>query len=539
MIKKSGLFLALLCSLSHAQNFEWADIVPLNIQTNPSYLHSTVTVDNSGNPICARLINMRETYGQTYYGDIKIDMRNSSGSLMWEAAIIGKADVSKIIVDGENNIICIGTYRDSVLIGTTTLIQSTVNNGNFVAKFDNTGNFLWVKDGTEFITQFGTITALERNGINNILIGISDYPTESKILMLDSNGSIVSSIVQTEVATVSDLDIDVSENIWVTGFTFQGSVSFNGLNIIAPFSYNEYVVNYNSSGTAQWVRFIQDITAQDFNIETDNTGNAFLSGNLYDSTSFGNLHANGPQWVYDYFVTKINPDGDFIWLKEIPPGNNLGDATTGNTNFLSCNENGDSYITGFFRGEINFGNGLSLSSIGGGDVFLISYDADGEVQWAKAAGSNSYDQGSGIITDNNGNCYITGLVSENSVFDTISVSGGYKNLYLAKLKFDNVVIVENGIPDDAPAAFEFSLMQNYPNPFNPSTTISFSIPLSAFTSIKVYDILGNEIATLINEEKPAGSYEVEFNASKLASGIYFYILSSGNFLFTKKMILLR
>ena len=539
MINKLCLLLVVFCSFIRAQSFEWVDIVPLNIQTNPFYLHSPVTLDNSGNPVCARLVNFRQLYSTTYFGDIKIEKRNSTGSLMWENTIFGKADVSELIVDGENNVVCIGTYRDSVLIGTTTLIQTTVNNGNFVAKFDNSGNFLWVKDGTEFITQYGDITALGIHGINSILIGISDFPIESKILKLDSGGNIVSSIVQTEVATVSDLNIDASGNIWVTGFTFAGSVSFNGLSTVAPFTYNDYVVKYNSFGTTQWVRFIQDITAQDFNIETDSSGNAYLSGNLFDSTSFGNLHANGPQWIYDYFVTKIGPDGDFIWLNEIPPGNNLGDATIGNANFLSCSENGDTYITGFFRGEINFGNGVTLSPFDYYDVFVISYNEDGEVQWAKAAGSNTFDQGSGIIVNENGTCYISGLVSENSVFDTISITGGYRNLYLARLKFDNVVNVENELPANTQVANEFSLIQNYPNPFNPTTKISWQSPVGSHQTLIVYDLLGNEIATLVDEYKSAGKYEATFNASGLSSGIYFYRLRAGSFIETRKMILMK
>jgi hypothetical protein len=92
---------------------------------------------------------------------------------------------------------------------------------------------------------------------------------------------------------------------------------------------------------------------------------------------------------------------------------------------------------------------------------------------------------------------------------------------------------------------EYELSQNYPNPFNPSTKIRFTIPVTlsgvegSFVTLKVYDVLGNEAATLVNEEKPAGSYEVEFEASSLTSGIYFYKLKSGNFVETKKMILLR
>ncbi|RJP60166.1 MAG: T9SS C-terminal target domain-containing protein [Ignavibacteriales bacterium] len=91
---------------------------------------------------------------------------------------------------------------------------------------------------------------------------------------------------------------------------------------------------------------------------------------------------------------------------------------------------------------------------------------------------------------------------------------------------------------------EFSLSQNYPNPFNPSTTIKFTVPLdvkreTSNTKLVVYDILGREVKTLVNENRAPGSYEITFDASQLASGVYFYRLTSGDFMQTKKMILIR
>jgi hypothetical protein len=85
----------------------------------------------------------------------------------------------------------------------------------------------------------------------------------------------------------------------------------------------------------------------------------------------------------------------------------------------------------------------------------------------------------------------------------------------------------------------FSLSQNYPNPFNPTTTIHYSVPKTSFVTIKVYDMLGKEIATLVNQEKSAGNYTVQFNGSNLSSGIYFYRMRSGNFVETKKLLLLK
>jgi hypothetical protein len=93
--------------------------------------------------------------------------------------------------------------------------------------------------------------------------------------------------------------------------------------------------------------------------------------------------------------------------------------------------------------------------------------------------------------------------------------------------------------DDNNTISSFQLYQNYPNPFNPVTTIQFTVKENRFVTLKVFDVLGNEIACLLNEEKPAGKYEVNFNASTIASGVYYYKLQAGANIETKKMILLR
>ena len=117
-----------------------------------------------------------------------------------------------------------------------------------------------------------------------------------------------------------------------------------------------------------------------------------------------------------------------------------------------------------------------------------------------------------------------------------SISGSEMNIYYSTLT--DIEETENIISD-------YSLSQNYPNPFNPSTTIKYSISSNVKdrttnVSLKVFDILGKEVATLVNnKEQNAGNYEVQFNASGLSSGIYFYKLQSGNFVESRKMIILR
>jgi len=95
------------------------------------------------------------------------------------------------------------------------------------------------------------------------------------------------------------------------------------------------------------------------------------------------------------------------------------------------------------------------------------------------------------------------------------------------------------VKEDHPAISHFQLEQNYPNPFNPFTSIQYAAGNRQFVSIKIYNVLGNEVATLVNEEKPAGEYKVEFNGSDLPSGLYFYRLEAGNYTETKKMVLIK
>ena len=111
------------------------------------------------------------------------------------------------------------------------------------------------------------------------------------------------------------------------------------------------------------------------------------------------------------------------------------------------------------------------------------------------------------------------------------------NLVYAKINGVEYGIL--AVDDKENMVSNYKLFQNYPNPFNPSTVISFQLPVTSNVTLKVYDILGREVVILVNEEKLAGSYEVQFEGTGLTSGIYFYQLKTGNYSETKKMILLK
>ena len=124
------------------------------------------------------------------------------------------------------------------------------------------------------------------------------------------------------------------------------------------------------------------------------------------------------------------------------------------------------------------------------------------------------------------------FVFENNKNIEITNTGNYKT------ETDGIAVRGNNeITTSLPT--EFSLSQNYPNPFNPSTVINYELPSSNFVTLKIYDLVGKEVATLMNEKLDAGRYTATFNGSNLASGMYFYKISAGNFTFVKKMVLIK
>ncbi|HRQ54203.1 MAG TPA: CotH kinase family protein [Ignavibacteriaceae bacterium] len=175
-------------------------------------------------------------------------------------------------------------------------------------------------------------------------------------------------------------------------------------------------------------------------------------------------------------------------------------------------------------GNINFG--LSSS----GDHIILKDNSDNLVDEVIYSSSGNW------TSLPNGNGPTLALINpqlDNSLAENWRASGlygtpGYLNDIYTKVE-DEKILIPN----------EFVLYQNYPNPFNPSTKISWQSPVGGWQTLKVYDVLGNEVVTLVDEFRNAGSYEIEFNASLLSSGVYFYKLQAGDFVETRKMILVK
>lgn len=147
---------------------------------------------------------------------------------------------------------------------------------------------------------------------------------------------------------------------------------------------------------------------------------------------------------------------------------------------------------------------------------------------------SSFDMG--FVDSKSNNVVVKSIAGQNFV----GLSGYGNNFILSGFLTDILfrsVFVNVNEQIDLPATY--ALHQNYPNPFNPSTTIEYEIPKESFVTLKVFNLLGQEVATLVDETKQAGRYEVKFNGLSLSSGVYFYKIRSKDFIETKKLILVR
>ncbi len=129
--------------------------------------------------------------------------------------------------------------------------------------------------------------------------------------------------------------------------------------------------------------------------------------------------------------------------------------------------------------------------------------------------------------------------SNNYAYTDSKIESGKYFYRLRQIDFDGTFVYSSEVEVDVAVVTSFALDQNFPNPFNPSTSISYRLPEASDVVVKIYDVMGNEVATLVNGRQDAGAHQVVFDAAKLSSGSYIYSIKAGNFSATKKMILMK
>jgi hypothetical protein len=544
-----------------------------------------IKLDNSGNIYTAGMCRT----GNNYY--LMTAKYNSSGALLWKktyspAMPYGGSDImyntSKLCIDNSGNIIVSGSFGTTYNLDTYDIIA---------AKYDGSGNLLWVNTYNGGNADQMTSIVLDNSG-NPVLLGTKTIPPSNKdIICIKFDGMTganqwtytIGGTTLTSMDIAGDITISPANDVYFTGTLFD-------------FYYDAVVVKLNQNGAEQWKkRYSGNYSKEFFGIIAPADGNIYLTGmfnsygvytakynstgDLLNSTTYhnpgnyegGKFIAMGPNnSIYcagnDYatgntaktFLVKylqvmpqtttvcrsINkPIRDFtdtydtLNISGLPAGAQILDI---HFRIDSLSHTYIHNLVGTLRGPTGLTDSLlkrpgknvpGINILGCNITDTASKPLDSAV--APATGYfRPYRSFSGFAGSNPNGQWIFKL------YDTQTGDTGSLRKYCITINyFDPSTIGIQTISNETPK--QYMLSQNYPNPFNPVTNIKFSIPKSGNVTLKVYDILGRQVTELVNEYKPQGSYMVDFNASGMASGVYFYRLETPGYSDVKKMILVK
>ncbi len=523
----------LILGSSLAQNFDFVRSHPVD-GLNAPRLSSSIDLDSQDRPVVGRMVSNKLNYTHPY-GDFVIEKLDLSGTQLWSDTLSGNVNLKGLLVDRHDDIYAFGNYRDSIAItGSDFPLHNESETHSWIAKLDGEGQLIWMGSYNPNISEIKDISSI-CEGQNGIWVAAHAGFGVSKIFQMEPGGALNMVVEQEHVGSAMSMSVDPSGGLWVTGATSMGPQSFNGYSAEAPYSYNQYIARYNRSGEAQWVNFIEDVTAENQQIVTDQEGYAYFGTGLRGDFMFGDIQTQGPDWVYDFAITRLDSNGNFLWLREVPLDTLLGDGGEGFGAFLDVGVDNSIYFSGFIRHSIDWGNGVFTEANAYNDILLLNFDSDGEARWGKTAGGEHQDSGDALAVDSQGNLWVTGRCGESASFDSITVTGTFTNAYIARVTMNPTTINDS----ESELLPQMTLEANYPNPFNPTTRINYTLDQGSTVDLRVFDVTGREVSALTNTYQSPGSYSHIFSAANIPAGVYIYRLTTEMGAQSRKMLVLK
>lgn len=453
---------------------------------NGADLANAIAVDEDGNVYVTG-----ESEGSGTYLDYATIKYDKNGNQKWVKRYDGPGNTTDrayaIAVDEDGKV-----YVTGLSYGTTSMTDYAT------IKYNKDGDTKWVRRYNGPGNGFDGANSLAVDAHGNVIVtGYSrgsgtedDYAT----IKYDNDGDVKWVARYNGPADRSDgassLVVDPSGNVYVTGQSFEIE---NG---------SAYAtVKYNTTGVQQWVQRYHPGIGSDnaYALAVDATGNVFVTG----ASTLDDRYDEG----YDYATIKYNAAGDELWVQKYNGPDNLQDKAYA----LALDASGNVYVTGFSNG------------IGTSDYATIKYNTDGVQQWVERYNgpANAVDIVAAIVVDEDDNVYVTGFS------EGIGTGPDYATLKYAQSSppvLPAITSATNLSKKDL-AVYDRFWISHAPNPVVNTARIQYNLPIDGQVSIKVFDIQGRELKTLVNVTTKAGFYSTGFEASSLQGGMYYYRLA--------------
>lgn len=430
--------------------------------------------------------------------DITLLKYDPNGNLLWSKTYFSAEQYTEdkglgIVVDDQNNIYITGYstnydgYADIV-----------------TQKYDTDGNLLWslLEDGSTDRNSKGIALALDNSG--NICVtgyvAAANGTTDMALLKYSVSGELIWADYYNGGGDGEDkafgIAVDDEDRIIIGGYITNSSIDFA-------------VLQYDAAGQLQWLRSYNgsgNSADKAFGIAVDDEDAIYVTG--YETDLY-----NGS----NYLTMKFSPSGNNEWTSVY---NGTGNGNDKANSIGIAYSNGQRYV--IVTGESMGSDNMDYATV----QYNYSSGAENKVS-RYSMNSGSQDAAQDIAISEDGNIYITGYS------DLLNDAGISSYATTVMYAIERPGEITNNSPS------KFSLHQNYPNPFNPTTTIKFDIASASYVKLEVFDILGRSIQILVDGNLTAGTYNVQFSSSTLASGVYFYKLSSQGNTQIRKMTLIK
>jgi hypothetical protein len=512
------IILALMGSICvKAQTFTWVDGEETGYNLNPSAIDYAVCVAPDQTVWFAGLKEKITNY-YSMMGNNFLIRYDQQGNRMNDYLINGSLLINTMKCDPAGHLFIAGDFIDGdVHFWDGTVLTWNGNSINsFIARINNQGTVDWTINLNAVRGEYSPVSDMVYR--NNKLFVSHSVWLGSFISTVDDQGNFSVYLTETDVGLISGFDIDSQGNLYASGSCANTGSLFNGVSFPAPFFYNKYLVKYDPAGTPLWVRYVEDVTCVQPKVRVDHDDNIYWTGILESTCSFDTVLLYGPNWVYDFFLVKMNPQGNALWGREVPQVL-TGDATTGPLDIIKVMPDNSVTIAGYTRNMIDWGNGV-VTNVGSVNIkaLVINYDVNGTPQWAKTGGGYYYTDAKCIDMDQDGDLYMTGVGHDTSVFDNLSLcKTSYYYPYIVRLATDN----PTGIHDQR-VSRNFAVL---PNPAGETITV---LPADLkIDRIEIIDMNGRTVMQFRDSKN--------MDISSLDPGIYYVkaLLTDGSILGVK------
>jgi len=488
---------------------------------------------------------------------------------------------SSITTDASGNVYVTGSFQsDTITFDAITLI----NNGStdmFIAKYDANGNTVWAKSAGGSSSDHSSSITTDASGnvyvtgsfqsdtiyFETIALSSISGGRETYLVKYDENGNVVWAKGSSSVSSHgNDITTDTAGNVYIIGECYYFSLTFD--TIVFP-SNGMFCVKFDTDGNAIWIKGTET-NASGSSINSDAQGNVYITGDFGSkSIVFGSdtLTSNSSHSMY---VVKYDSNGNIVWARGSDGGTYFGSSNSS----IASDGFGNVYVAGTFHTTTMVFDTITLTNMNNGSVYIVKYDVNGSVVWAKNQGGNLYDVNSNLTLDATGNIYVSGYFSSDSIIfgSHLLINNGGHDLYIMKydvngnsiwaksaggmksdvatdlaidaagniyitgsfesnpLSFGSNSLTNNGIRNVFLAKLSMTTsveelkpiktFKFYPNPFSASTTIEFDNKNKAKHTLTIYNTTGQLVRRIDN----ITTGRVKIERENLNSGLYFLLL---------------